>query len=108
VPEVSQMGAAEFKAHCLQVMEKVRQTRQPVTITRRGVPVVKVVPADPPRKFALGALAGKLTSSGDIVSSPLSDREWRNIEQERDAQSNEEMKAPLRERKRAARGRRRG
>ena len=51
---MTQMGAAAFKARCLQVMEQVRQTRRPVTITKRGVPVVKVVPADPPKKFAGG------------------------------------------------------
>ena len=104
---MSHMGAAEFKAHCLQVMEKVRLTRRPVTITKRGVPVVKLVPADPPKKLTLGALAGKLTSGGDIVSSPLSDQEWKGIEQEQNAQSDRWLKEPVLERKRAARGRRR-
>jgi prevent-host-death family protein len=103
---MSEMGAADFKAHCLQVMEKVRRTRRPVTITKRGVPVVKLVPADPPTKFALGALAGKLASVGDIVASPLSDQEWTAIEEERNAQWDRWKKEPLPQRKRA-RGRRR-
>ena len=103
---MSQMGAADFKAHCLQVMEKVRRTRQEVVITKRGVPVAKLVPADPPKKFVLGALAGKFTSVGDIVSSPLSDQEWKVIEQERNAQWDRWMKEPLPERKRTGRGRR--
>lgn len=100
---MSQMGAADFKAHCLQVMEKVRRTRQEVIITKRGVPVAKLVPADPPKKFVLGALAGKITSVGDIVSSPLSDQEWKTIEQERNAQLDRWTKEPLRERKRTGR-----
>lgn len=104
---MTRMGAAAFKAQCLQVMEKVRQTRRPVTITKRGVPVVRVVPADPPEKFALGALAGQLTSRGDIVSSPLSDQEWKRVEQERNAQADEWMKEGQRARKHAARGLRR-
>ena len=103
---MSQMGAADFKAHCLQVMEKVRRTRQEVVITKRGVPVAKLVPADPPKKFVLGALAGKFTSVGDIVSSPLSDQEWKAIEQERNAQWDRWMKEPPPERKRPGQGRR--
>ena len=76
---MSEMGAADFKAHCLQVMETVRRTRRTVTITKRGVPVVKLVPADPPGNFVLGALAGTFKSVGDLVSSPLSDEEWKAI-----------------------------
>jgi antitoxin (DNA-binding transcriptional repressor) of toxin-antitoxin stability system len=64
-------------------METVRRTRRPVTITKRGVPVVKLVPADPTGRFVLGSLAGTFTSVGDIVSSPLSDEEWKAIEQRR-------------------------
>ena len=87
-------------------METVRRTRQEVVITKRGVPVAKLVPADPPKKFVLGALAGKFTSVGDIVSSPLSDQEWKAIEEERNAQWDRWMKEPLPERKRTGRGRR--
>ena len=83
---MSEMGAAAFKAHCLQVMEKVRRTRRPVVITKRGVPIVKVVPADPRQPFKLGALAGRFSSTGDIVSSPLSDEEWDAIHQRNDEQ----------------------
>lgn len=101
---MSEMGAADFKAHCLQVMEKVRRTRREVVITKRGVPVAKLVPADPPKKFVLGALAGKFTSVGDIVSSPLSDEQSKAIERERDAQWDQWMKEPRP--KRRGRGRR--
>lgn len=91
---MSHMGAADFKAHCLQVIEKVRRTRRPVTITKRGIPFVKLVPVDPPAPFALGALAGKFTSAGDLVSSPLSDREWTFLERERGLQWKRWIKEP--------------
>jgi prevent-host-death family protein len=81
---MSQMGAADFKAHCLQVMEKVRRTRQEVVITKRGVPVAKLVPADPPKKFVLGALAGKFTSVGDIVGPVISPEAWEENRREWD------------------------
>lgn len=77
---MSEMGAAEFKAHCLQVMETVRRTRREVVITKRGVPVAKLVPVAPAADLALGALSGRFTSSGDIVSSPRRDEEWKALE----------------------------
>jgi prevent-host-death family protein len=81
---MSQMGAADFKAHCLQVMEKVRRTRQEVVITKRGVPVAKLVPADPPKKFVLGALAEKFASVGDIVGPVFSPEAWEENRREWD------------------------
>lgn len=93
---MSEMGAADFKAHCLQVMEKVGRTRRAVTITKRGVPFVKVVPVEAPAAFVLGALEGRFSSAGDIVSSPLSDREWKALEREQAAQWERWMKEPLR------------
>lgn len=38
--------AGQFKAKCLQIMDQVARSRQPVTITKRGKPVAKIVPAD--------------------------------------------------------------
>ena len=102
---MSEMGAADFKAHCLQVMETVRRTRRTVTITKRGVPVAKLVPADPPREFVLGALAGTFTSVGDLVSSPLSDEEWKAIAQGRLDQSDVWAREGLAPRNRSRRGR---
>lgn len=91
---MSRMGAADFKAHCLQVMERVGRTRRAVTITKRGVPFVKLVPVDAPAVFALGALEGQFSSAGDLVSSPLSDREWKALEREQAAQWERWMKDP--------------
>ncbi len=30
------IGAAEFKAHCLRILDEVERTGEPVTITKRG------------------------------------------------------------------------
>ncbi|MCM2257738.1 MAG: type II toxin-antitoxin system prevent-host-death family antitoxin [Vicinamibacteria bacterium] len=81
------MGAAEFKAHCLQVMERVRRTRQEVVITKRGVPVAKLVPADPPRDRNLfGCLAAETTIVGDVMAPLYTDADWQAWEQEREDQ----------------------
>ena len=41
-----QMAASKFKAQCLTVMKQIRATGEPVVVTRRGKPVVKVVRAE--------------------------------------------------------------
>jgi prevent-host-death family protein len=64
------LAAGRFKATCLQVMEQVRRTREPVIITKRGKPVAKLVPVteeDPPQLF--GMLKGTVLIRGDIVAS---------------------------------------
>ena len=45
---MTEIGAAEFKAHCLELLERVRRTREPLVVTKRGVPYAKLVPVDPP------------------------------------------------------------
>lgn len=72
---MKKMAAGEFKAHCLTVMEKVRTTREPVLITKRGQPIAKLVPADEPAEF-LGRLAGIVKIQGDIESPIESPESW--------------------------------
>jgi prevent-host-death family protein len=38
------IAAGAFKANCLSIMEKVRTTRSPVTITKRGKPIAVLTP----------------------------------------------------------------
>ncbi len=68
---MSEMGAADFKAHCLEVLDAVRRTRRPVVVTKRGIPVAKVVPADPPQRRRLGELAGQVEIVGGDVLTPV-------------------------------------
>ena len=65
---MKEMPAGEFKTHCLAVVEKVRVTREPVLITKRGRAVARLVPAkEKPSKF-LGRLQGVVKILGDIES----------------------------------------
>jgi prevent-host-death family protein len=68
------VGAAEFKANCLKIMAEVERTREPVLVTKRGRPLVRLVPAVEERPKLRGALEGWMTIRGDIVA-PLED-EW--------------------------------
>lgn len=75
--EAKTMGAAEFKAKCLRVMDRVRDTRVPVVVTKKGVPVASLVPIDRPRqKNVFGSLKGKFRIHGDIVGPVVPAQEW--------------------------------
>jgi prevent-host-death family protein len=39
-----QIAAGEFKAKCLKIMDEINQTGKPLVVTKRGVPVARVVP----------------------------------------------------------------
>ena len=62
------MPAGTFKARCLAVMKKVQATGEPVIVTRRGTPVVKVVPAQSENNDIFGFMTGKVKIVGDIES----------------------------------------
>ena len=67
--------AGQFKARCLSLIDQVGQTRQAITITKRGRPVARLVPIPDDRPRSLfGWLAGHVVEEGDIVSP--TDERW--------------------------------
>jgi len=69
------IGAGEFKAKCLQLLDEVAKTRQPLIVTKRGVPVATIVPA-PADVPLFGALKGSVLWEGDIISPAADESEW--------------------------------
>lgn len=69
-PETS-ISAADFKARCLALLDRVARTGRGVVVTKRGRPVARVVPLGP---AAAPDLRGSLVHQDDIVS-PL-DIDW--------------------------------
>ena len=63
---MKQMRASAFKARCLSVMKDVQATGEPVIVTKRGKPVVKVVPVESENNDLFGFMAGKFKIVGDI------------------------------------------
>lgn len=61
------MQAGKFKAECLKVMERVKRTRRKIIITKRGVPIAKLVPIDEKEEKAFGKLKGTIRFTGDIL-----------------------------------------
>ena len=70
------MAAGQFKAKCLKVMDEVQAKRIPVVITKRGKPVVKLVPVETKTDDIFGFLKGKIKIKGDIVKPAFTLREW--------------------------------
>ncbi len=71
------IGAAEFKAHCLRILDEVGP--EGILITKRGKPVAKLVPAEEPR--GMGRFFGIFP---DLVVDPDDDlslaEEWKNYD----------------------------
>jgi prevent-host-death family protein len=72
------VSAAEFKAKCLKLMDEVQAGGEPITVTKRGKPVVTLLRAKPanwePRSL-LGALASPKYRFVD-PDGPLHDGPW--------------------------------
>ena len=66
--------ATEFKAHCLALLEEVRETRQPLLVTRHGRPVVEISPYAPKGDAQTNPLKGSILYEGDLIS-PI-DEKW--------------------------------
>jgi prevent-host-death family protein len=62
------VGAAEFKARCLELMDRVEKTGNAIVITKRGKPVARLTPVTTRRRSLVGALRGHIRITGDIVA----------------------------------------
>ena len=57
------MSAAEFKATCLELMDRVREMGEEYVVTKHGRPVAKLVPyTDPEKKPLFGSMKGTVLS----------------------------------------------
>lgn len=63
----------EFKAKCLNLLDKTAKQGMEYTITKRGEPIAKVTPIKKAKKTRLGCLKGLAEIHGDIVHFDTSD-----------------------------------
>ena len=61
------IAAGEFKARCLKLMDQVAESGEELVVTKRGKPVVRLVPAAIRPKALFGAIEGTAVSHGDII-----------------------------------------
>jgi prevent-host-death family protein len=63
------IGATEFKAKCLALLDEIEDQGGTITVTKRGRPVATISPARKQAwKSPKGILAGKVKITGDIVN----------------------------------------
>lgn len=67
--------AAEFKARCLAILDRVHQAGETVTITKRGRIVARLVPADDAGDRPWEQMRGKARWAGDPFAPVLDEAE---------------------------------
>ena len=68
------VSATEFKAKCLQLMERVKSSHEPIFITKRGKVVAQLAPPPATHDKPWLALRGSAKIKGDIVVSALTEK----------------------------------
>lgn len=61
------IGAGEFKTHCLKLIDRVNQTKTPITITKHGKPMAKLTPIEDESYSLFGCLKDTVEIKEDIV-----------------------------------------
>ena len=70
------VAVSKFKATCLSLLERVRQTGEPILVTKRGVPIAQVLPPPPEcRESSFGCMFGTTEEVGDMIE-PLPFEDW--------------------------------
>ena len=61
------VGAAEFKARCLELLKDVHQRHAPLVVTKHGKPIVRIVAYEEDIPETFGSMRGTVTYHGDVV-----------------------------------------
>ena len=74
--------ATEFKAKCLELMDRVAARGETFLITKRGRPVAKLAPVDAlPKTSLLGCFQDKVHIAGDVVGPVLPSEAWKTLDE---------------------------
>ena len=60
------ISAGEFKARCLKLMDQVAQSHEELVVTKRGIPVVKMIPVEMPAD-PFGFMKGAIRIKCDLA-----------------------------------------
>lgn len=70
--------AGKFKATCLKLMDQVKRTREALIVTKNGVPVIKIIPADKvPSHKVLGCMKDTVKIVGNILEPVTAPGDWK-------------------------------
>jgi prevent-host-death family protein len=71
------ISASEFKAKCLAILDQVNETREMVTILKRGKPIAQLVPpVQEDDGYPQHDLRGSVRVLGDILAPVVSADAW--------------------------------
>ncbi|MCY3811623.1 MAG: type II toxin-antitoxin system Phd/YefM family antitoxin [Gammaproteobacteria bacterium] len=71
------INASDFKARCLAILDRVRDTGEHVVILKRGRPVAELWPPTRSKApFPQLELAGTVTVVGDIIGPAVPESDW--------------------------------
>jgi prevent-host-death family protein len=72
------IGAAEFKAHCLRILDEVERTGEGVTVTKHGRPVAELKPVTKkePAKLLFGTMKGTVFQYERPFDPAIDPDEW--------------------------------
>ena len=68
-------AASDFKARCLHLIDQVRETAEPIVITKRGRVVARVVPAGDDDDRPWEGLRGTARWAGDALAPVVDERD---------------------------------
>jgi antitoxin (DNA-binding transcriptional repressor) of toxin-antitoxin stability system len=76
------ISISKFKATCLERLDRVKRTGQPLRITRRGEAIADVTPPASPRAAAgwLGSLRSTGRIVGDLVAPASAPGDWEALD----------------------------
>jgi prevent-host-death family protein len=101
---MAKVGATEFKAKCLELMDRVQARRETVVITKRGKPVAKLVPLERGRTAGLfGCMTAKASITGDITAPAIAAESWETVREWDELTAPAERSTPSKRRKKARR-----
>jgi prevent-host-death family protein len=77
---MKKIGASDFKARCLAILDEVAKTGQPVQVLKRGKAVARLIPAfDEAVEHPQDTLAGTVTTLEDLLSPTVSDEQLDSV-----------------------------
>jgi prevent-host-death family protein len=68
VDDLRTIGAGEFKARCLALLDEVAAGHQVIVVTKRGKPVARVAPVAAAEADLRKRLRGSIVRESDLVS----------------------------------------
>ncbi|MCY3610965.1 MAG: type II toxin-antitoxin system Phd/YefM family antitoxin [Gemmatimonadetes bacterium] len=74
------MNASYFKARCLKILDRVRETGERIVILKRGEPVAELgPPSRTESQYPQAELKGTATVIGDIVGPVVPEHHWDSL-----------------------------